>query len=57
MMYRLVAINLDRIADPGNYRTMLPATSLRSLPFKGILTAKTQRAQRKTINPDLSGAT
>jgi hypothetical protein len=56
-MYRLVAINLDRIADPGNYRTMLPATSLRSLPFKGILTAKTQRAQRKTINPDLSGAT
>jgi len=35
---------------------MLPAASLRSLPFKGILTAKTQRSQRKTRNPDLSGA-
>ena len=35
MMYRLVAINLDRIADPGNYRTMLPAASLRSLRLRG----------------------
>jgi hypothetical protein len=43
----------DIIADRGNQRTVLPAASLRSFHLKAF---SPQRAQRKTRNPDLSGA-